>query len=305
MIENAILTTDLCKYYGSVRAVDSVSLHVKPGEIYGFLGINGAGKTTTIRALLGMIHPNKGSIRLLGVPVDGSGHGPWKRVGYLVESPSTYPELSVRENLEIVRRLYGLKNGQAVSRIIKELDLQIYAERKAGTLSLGNLQRLGLARALLHDPEVLILDEPANGLDPAGIAEIRALLARLAEERGTAILMSSHILPEVDRLVHRIGIIHHGRLISELDSQALAHYRERSLFVNTRDNSTASKILSEAGYFPNITEGGMIVLREKPAVDKPEGVAHLLVQAGCPLTHLAIYQENLEEYFLRLTGGAQ
>ena len=305
-MKNAIETANLSKSFGDVRAVDSVSLHVKFGEIYGFLGINGAGKTTTIRALLGMIHPTTGTVRLLDEAVDGLGHGPWKRVGYLVEMPSAYPELSVRENLEIARRLYGIKDTSVVARIIQELGLQPYSERKAGTLSLGNLQRLGLARALLHEPEVLILDEPANGLDPAGIAEIRALLARLAGEQGVAILMSSHILTEVDRLAHRIGIIHHGRLVAELDAEALEQYREHTLIVNTRDRDAAIKILTAAGYSPtaSTTEAG-IVLQERKAVDSPDEVARILVQGGAALTHLTIHQENLEEYFLRLTGGEQ
>ncbi len=305
-MEYAIETNNLSKSFGDVHAVDAVSLHVKYGEIYGFLGINGAGKTTTIRAILGMIHPSAGEVRLLGQAVGRLGNGPWNRVGYLVEAPSAYPELSVRENLEIVRRLYKIRDGSAVQRVIEEIGLVDFMERKAGTLSTGNLQRLGLARAFLPKPEVLILDEPANGLDPAGIAEIRDLLAKLAIENGVAILMSSHILPEVDRLAHRIGIIHHGRLIEELDAGALERYRERALIVKARDHDLACKNLTAAGYSPTfLTSDEGIVLRERRALDAPDEVARLLVQAGTPPIHLAIHQENLEEYFLRLTGGVQ
>jgi ABC-2 type transport system ATP-binding protein len=151
-MSSAIETRGLSKSFGHVRAVDSVSLHVEQGEIYGFLGLNGAGKTTTIRALLGMIRPSTGSVRLLGQAVGPNGRGPWRRVGHLVEAPAAYPELTVWENLEIARRLQGIPNRNITSRVIERLGLTTYADRKAGVLSMGNFQRLGLARALLHEP---------------------------------------------------------------------------------------------------------------------------------------------------------
>ncbi len=302
-MDYAIYTEGLTKSYGAVRAVDSVNLRVCRGEIYGFLGLNGAGKTTTIRTLLGMIHPTAGRVEVLGQTVTRNGRGPWRQVGHLVEAPAVYPELTVREHLEMARRLHNLSDPKATARVIDQLGLAIYADRKAGTLSMGNLQRLGLARALLHEPALLILDEPANGLDPAGVVEIRELLQRLAHERGVTIFMSSHILTEVDRLATRIGIIHQGRLIEELEAKQVETLRTRRLEIQTRDLTTARSILTNAAYGSVITQGASLTLSDPRAVEAPDEIARLLVNAGAPPTHLAVVQENLEEHFLQLIGA--
>jgi ABC-2 type transport system ATP-binding protein len=302
-VSYAIETTGLSKRYGWVQAVDSVHLRVAPGEIYGFLGLNGAGKTTTIRALLGMIRPSAGSVKVLGQPVGPNGRGPWRRVGHLVERPAAYPELTVRENLEIARRLHGIPDMEATARVIDRLGLASYGDRKAGVLSTGNLQRLALARALLHEPELLILDEPANGLDPAGVVEIRELLASLAHQKGVTVFMSSHILTEVDRLATRIGIIHKGRLIEELDAQKLEETRSLRLAVRARNLEAAQRALAHAGFAVEVKAGeGTILLSEARAIDAPDEVAAVLVNAGTPPTRLTIEQEDLEDHFLRLTG---
>jgi ABC-2 type transport system ATP-binding protein len=297
----AIETRGLCKTYGQVRAVDSVDLRVEPGEIYGFLGLNGAGKTTTIRALLGLIRPSAGWVRVLGQPVGPRGRGPWARVGHMVEAPAAYPELTVRENLDIALRLRQVRDAGAVDRAIERLGLGAYAGRKAGVLSTGNLQRLGLARALLHAPELLILDEPANGLDPAGVVEIRGLLTSLARDQGVTVFMSSHILSEVDRLAARIGIIHRGRLIKELDAASLEGLRARRLEIKTRDLAVAQRALAQAGYAARLN-GGQAILDTAAAVEAPDEIAAILVRAGAAPTRLAVEQEDLEAYFLRLTG---
>jgi len=297
----AIETNGLSKSYGEVRAVDSVSLRVRRGEIYGFLGLNGAGKTTTIRALLGMIRPSAGAVKVLGRAVGPNGRGPWSEVGHLVESPAAYPELTVRENLEIARRLHFMTDKNVTPRAMERLGLASYADRKAGQLSTGNLQRLGLARALLHEPELLILDEPAKGLDPAGVVEIRELLASLASEKGVTVFMSSHILTEVDRLATRIGIIHQGRLVEELDAKKLEELRSPRLEIKARDLPAAQSALTKAGFVVE-ARGGMIVLNEPRAINAPDDVAILLVTAGTPPTRLAVEQEELEDHFLRLIG---
>ncbi|HSB02053.1 MAG TPA: ATP-binding cassette domain-containing protein [Anaerolineales bacterium] len=301
-MEFAIETNGLSKSYRDVRAVDSVNLRVKPGEIYGFLGLNGAGKTTTIRALLGMIRPSAGNVKVLEQAVGPHGRGPWARVGHMVESPSAYPELTVRENLEIARRLQNVSDKNATERVIERLGLASYADRKAGTLSTGNLQRLGLARALLHKPELLLLDEPANGLDPAGVVEIRELLRELAHKQGVTVFMSSHILTEVDRLATRIGIIHQGKLIEELDTNKLEQLRSKYLVIKARDINAALNALKSSDYAISSDHNESIRLSDPRAVDAPDEVAQVLVQAGTPPTHLAIVQENLEDHFLRLTN---
>jgi len=298
----AIETHQLTKRFGDLVAVNAVDLRVGAGEIYGFLGLNGAGKTTTIRALLGMIRPSEGKVKVLGQAVGPNGRGPWSQVGHLVESPSAYPELSVRENLDIARRLHGKQDVKLVDAVIEQLMLASYADRKAGTLSTGNLQRLGLARALLHEPELLLLDEPANGLDPAGVIEIRELLRSLAREKDVTIFMSSHILTEVDRLATRIGIIHQGKLIEELSSSDLEKMRKQRLEIKTRNLEAAQVCLHSAGY-KFVLRDGIIILDNAHAIEHPDDIAHILVNAGTPPTYLAVVQQNLEEHFMQLAGG--
>ncbi len=298
----AIEIQTLHKSFGPVQAVDGLELTVARGEIYGFLGLNGAGKTTTIRMLLGLIAPTAGRVAVLGEAVGPNGRGPWGRVGHLVESPAAYPELTVRENLEIARRLHGLRDRSAPARVIAQLGLTPYADRRAGTLSLGNFQRLGLARALLHTPELLILDEPANGLDPAGVVEVRDLLQRLARDHGVTVFMSSHILSEVDRLATRIGVIHHGRLIQEWQAGALEALRARRLEVRARDLTAARSALAQAGYRAD-QDADSLWVTDPAALEQPDLVATVLVRAGAPPTRLAVTQEDLEEHFMRLTGG--
>jgi len=300
----AIQTDGLTKNYGAVRAVAGVDLRVRQGELYGFLGLNGAGKTTTIRALLGMIRPSAGTVRVLGETVGPNGKGPWHQVGHLVEAPAVYPELTVVENLELARRLHGLRDRQAPGVIIERLGLGVYANRKAGTLSMGNLQRLGLARAMLHQPALLILDEPANGLDPAGVVEIRTLLQEMAQQQGVTVFMSSHILTEVDRLATRIGIIHQGRLVEELDAAQLEGLRAQRLEIQTRDLAAAQRALAVAGYTPTgDAQRTYLTLYDRHAIAAPDEVARVLVEANAPPLHLAVVQQNLEEHFLQLTGA--
>lgn len=303
-METAIETHALVKRYGDVTAVDGLSLHVARGEIYAFLGLNGAGKTTTVRLLLGMVRPTSGEVTVLGKQIRFGLDKPWDRVGYLVETADAYPELTVRENLEAVRRLRPGVESAAVDRAIERLGLGAYANRRSGTLSLGNSQRLGLAKALLHRPDLLLLDEPANGLDPAGIVEIRNLLIELSRQEGVTVFLCSHILAEVARLAQRIGILHQGRLLQELGLEDLERNRRRRLVVRARDADAALAALRGGGWSPVLAAGGEIEIRDAAAIERPDDVAAGLVQAGCPPTMLMVEEEDLEQYFLRLVGQA-
>jgi ABC-2 type transport system ATP-binding protein len=298
-----IETENLGKRYGEVTAVEGLSLRVAEGEIYTFLGLNGAGKTTTIRMLLGMIKPSAGNATVLGKRVQLGSREPWAGVGYLVETPHAYPELTVRENLEVARRLHPNTDRKAVSQAIERLGLGAYAERRAGVLSLGNVQRLGLAKALLHHPKLILLDEPANGLDPAGIVEIRELLMELTRQEGLTVFMSSHILAEVARLANRIGIIHDGKLLREMDEAGLEHERRRQLLVRARNSEAARQVLLAAGYAGKSLADGRLALDQAVALERPEEIASLLVRSGTPPTELLVEEEELEDYFLRLVGA--
>lgn len=297
-----IETENLGKHYGNVRAVEHLFLRVSEGEIYAFLGLNGAGKTTTIRMLLGMIKPTTGCATVLQTRVRMGSRKPWASVGYMVENPHAYPELTVYENLEVARRLHPGTPRQAVSQVIERMGLAEYANRRAGNLSHGNAQRLGLAKALLPNPRLLLLDEPANGLDPAGIVEIRELLLELTREQGMTVFMSSHILAEVARLAGRIGIIHKGCLIQELNMDEMERNRRRRLLIRTRDVEAAYRVLAAAGQPAEILPDGAIELRNASSIERPDDVNSLLVQAGIPPTQLMVEEEELEQYFLRLVG---
>ena len=298
---SAIATHQISKRYGETLAVDTLDLDVHRGEIYGFLGRNGAGKTTTIRMLLGLIRPSGGHVDVLGKRVQPGAGEVFARVGYLVETATAYPNLTVRENLDIQRRLTGAP-AAAVGEAIELMRLGSHADRRAGVLSLGYKQRLALARALLHHPDLLILDEPANGLDPAGIVEIRELLKSLTTEHGVTVFMSSHILAETAHLADRIGIVDDGHLLQELDREELRGRERGHLRVGTSEPGRAAGLLTEAGFGQVERDDGH--LRVFDAEDRAAEIARVLVGAGIALTELTPAREDLESYFLRLTGGS-
>jgi ABC-2 type transport system ATP-binding protein len=301
--DTAISTRRLAKSYGPVKAVVDVNLDVRRGEIYGFLGRNGAGKTTTIRMLLGLVRPSAGEIRMLGSSLEEDRAGVLSRIGFFVESAAAYPNLTTRENLRIQQRLTGAPS-RAVDDVIELLRLGEYCNRQAGRLSLGNRQRLSLARALVHSPELLILDEPANGLDPAGIVEIRALLRRLADERGVTVFMSSHLLDEVEHLADRVGIVHQGSLVEEVDYGDLQENGRLAIEIEVDDVAHAEKVLRDELGLVELSRSGDASLRISDRSAKPALIARALVGAGISLQRLVPMEEDLERHFMRLTGGA-
>ena len=299
---HAIEAVDLAKRYGSVRAVTDVSLRVRPGEIYGFLGRNGAGKTTTIRMLLGLVRPTSGTVSIFGIPLRDDRKGALSPVGCLVETAAAYPNLTVRENLELQRRLTGAP-ASSVARVIGQLGLAPYRDRRAARLSLGNKQRLSLARAMLHSPRLLILDEPANGLDPAGIVEIRGLLRGLADQQGITIFMSSHQLDQVEHLADRVGIVHAGRLVEEVDARRLQEEGRLGTEVEVDDLKRAERVLRDGLGLSRLSRAGERSLVVADPGVEAAGIARALVQAGVALHRLAPMEESLEQHFMRLTGG--
>jgi ABC-2 type transport system ATP-binding protein len=247
--------------------------------------------------LLGMIKPDKGNIRLFDKQLTPQ-FDQWNDIGYLVETPYSYPNLSVAENLMVYYKLRQLTNPKLIDEIIEKLKLTGYRYKKAKVLSLGNQQRLGLAKALMHQPKLLILDEPINGLDPEGIVEIRELLKDLAN-KGSTIFLSSHILGEISKVANRIGIIHEGKLIKELTSKELDEQLIKKVIVKTSDNIKAAQELSGLGYKAVLTEHEDIEIIHNDAIAHPERISKLLVEKKLPPSQVYLFTEDLEMYFLR------
>ena len=299
---NIIQTHDLCKQYGSALRVSHLNLNVPEGSIYGFLGPNGAGKSTTLKMILGLVRPTAGSIRILGKDMDSSNRlSVLRQVGSLIESPSYYGHLTGEENLRIVQTLRGIpeKNIREVLQIVR-LDGQ--REKKVAHYSLGMKQRLGLAAALLGYPKLLILDEPTNGLDPAGIQEMRELICDLPGRFGMTVVVSSHLLSEIDQMANHVAIIREGELVFQ-DSLDALHGRSRHhLALRTTNNAIARRLLAEQSV-PCEEENGYLIL---PILSDEVAAQLTAFLAGNRLgiVRLEERQKSLEDIFLDLTGKA-
>ena len=304
-MKEAIKTINLSKKYGKNLVVDDLNISIDSGEIVGFLGLNGAGKTTTMRMLLGLIKPTSGECYIQGNKVDRYNLEVLNEIGYIIETPYSYPDLTVKENLEIVSTLRGIRNKDAIDWVTEKLKLKQYKDKQVKHLSLGNVARLGIAKAIIHKPKILILDEPTNGLDPLGVIEVRALLKELANNFGTTVLISSHKLEEISKIATRIVIIHEGRLIREVESKELDLYLEKKLWVSGSDNKTIKAVLSNNGYQVNFksdleNNSCYLELIDTKSVESSEEIATLLVNAGYPPKILTVEKEDLENYFLRI-----
>jgi bacitracin transport system ATP-binding protein len=304
-MEYILRTHQLCKQYHGKAAVKNVNMNIAAGDIYGFLGQNGAGKTTTMRMIMGLIKPTSGSVELFGANVSDDMSKAFERIGSIIEYPGFYPNLSGAENLEIHRRLMGMSNKECIEEVLSTVGLSDVKNQRVKSYSLGMKQRLGLARALLHHPELLILDEPTNGLDPAGMKEIRQLFLNLSKQRGITFLISSHLLSEIEQMATKIGIIHQGSLIEELDSEALQSKTRTCLEIHVSDEKRAAFIFEQELGIKDYRILGNGILRLYKYLDQPEKVNSCLLSNGIGVKAIALLGDSLEDYFLKLTGGEQ
>ena len=297
-----VRTQGLCKQYGKVLRVDRLDLRVPEGAIYGFLGPNGAGKSTTLKMILGLVHPTAGSISVFGKEVDGHNRlDMLKQVGSLIESPSYYGHLTGEENLKVVQTLRGVPEKD-VYEVLEIVRLEGQRNKKAAHYSLGMKQRLGLAAALLGFPRLLILDEPTNGLDPAGIQEMRELICSLPGQFGMTVVVSSHLLSEIDQMADHVAIIREGELVFQ-DTLAALHGRSRHhLALRTTNNAVARSLLVQRDIRCTEEEGYLIlpILSDENAAQ----LTRFLAENRLGVVRLEERQKSLEDIFLELTGRA-
>jgi ABC-2 type transport system ATP-binding protein len=301
MVMSSVIKTNKLSFSFSsgIKTLDDVSLDVPQGSIYGFLGPNGAGKTTTLRLLLGLLRNQQGRIEIFGNDFSSNRIEILKRLGSLIEQPSLYGHLTAKENLEIYRRIYHCGKPR-VAEVLKLVGLENTGKKKAKQFSLGMKQRLSIAIALLHQPELLILDEPTNGLDPNGIIEVRELLKKLNKEHHTTVLVSSHILNEVERIATHVGIIHKGRMLFQGTLPELQQMKTKQavLEIETNDNNRAAQLLQQE--FSVQQYGNKIIIpfhnQEQAAM-----VNRLLVQNGVDVFALHPQQSDLEQLFIDIT----
>ena len=299
-MQTVIETKALCKQYGPHTAVDHVELHVPQGCVYGFIGPNGAGKSTTMKMLLGLIHPTAGRVRLLGQELTEKSRLPLLRqTGSLIESPAGYLHLTAQENLEIVADLKGVPHKD-IGRVLDIVHLTQDRNRRVGQYSLGMKQRLGIAMALLGSPKLLILDEPTNGLDPAGIQEMRALIRNMPAATGATVLISSHLLGEMEQMVEQVGIIDHGHILFEGPLTELQRHSRGNVTLRLLDPAKAAPILRANGL---TAHSDSCVVTLPPLQDALlADLVQKLAACGAGVVELTPHTKTLEEVFLSLTS---
>ena len=299
-MQTVIETKALCKQYGPHTAVDHVELHVPQGCVYGFIGPNGAGKSTTMKMLLGLIHPTAGRVRLLGQELTEKSRLPLLRqTGSLIESPAGYLHLTAQENLEIVADLKGVPHKD-IGRVLDIVHLTQDRNRRVGQSSLGMKQRLGIAMALLGSPKLLILDEPTNGLDPAGIQEMRALIRNMPAATGATVLISSHLLGEMEQMVEQVGIIDHGHILFEGPLTELQRHSRGNVTLRLLDPAKAAPILRANGL---TAHSDSCVVTLPPLQDALlADLVQKLAACGAGVVELTPRTKTLEEIFLSLTS---
>lgn len=303
MTDYVIETKELTKVYGEQTILNSVNLHVKRGQIYGLLGRNGAGKTTIMKTILGLTPITSGEISVFGKNIKGNEKELYPRIGAIIETPGFYPNLTGTENLEIFAKLRGTASPDAVKNALSIVGLPYKDKKLFSKYSLGMKQRLGIANAILHDPELLILDEPTNGLDPIGIAEVRDFIKMLSVERGKTVLISSHILSEIALLADDVGIIDHGVLLEESTMRELENKNRKCILLHVSDVSKAALILEQQFHLTEYSVQDQQTIRiYDTSLDMAE-INKALILKDVAVMGSQRCNDTLEDYFKKITGG--
>ncbi|MCX6203713.1 MAG: ABC transporter ATP-binding protein [Bacteroidetes bacterium] len=300
---SVIKVQHISKHFGSLKAVDDLSFEVQAGQVFGFLGQNGSGKSTTIRMLLSLIHPTSGSIEIFGKPIEKNRETILEQVGAIIERPDLYPYLSAQEHLQLFAKVRKQRIATTnIKETLEKVGLANRANDKVQTFSLGMKQRLGIAIALVHNPSLIILDEPTNGLDPQGIADIRQLIQHLAKEEGKTVLVSSHLLSEIEQVAHQILIIHQGKKMVEGVTKELLDPQKRIVQIKTTDDANALQLIAVGSFSNYLLPRKEGIFLKIPTYEIPL-LNETLVKAGVAL--LGIETKNsLEDYFLQITSNA-
>jgi lantibiotic transport system ATP-binding protein len=296
MTNVVISTQSITKVFRGKTAVREISLQVPSGSIYAFLGPNGAGKSTTIRMLLGLLRPSGGDIELFGLDLPRNRSEILRRTGSLVETPSLYEHLTARENLDIPRRILNAPHSD-IDRVLRIVGLENASRNLVKTFSLGMKQRLGLAQAFLGKRELLILDEPTNGLDPSGIQEMRSLIRRLPAEHGVTVFLSSHMLTEVEQVATHVGMLSQGELVFQGSIEELQGLRRSRLRIGVSDIESALALLNRRGWEARLEDGFILASQ----IDGAAAMNRDLIEAGFDVHHLTVESDSLEDMFLKMT----
>ncbi len=301
--EYILETNNLGKTYGKQTIVQEINMHIEKGKIYGLLGRNGAGKTSIMKMILGLTTISNGEIKIFGESIKENPQGIYSRMGSLIEAPGFYPNLSAHENLKIFSMLKGITRKDAIKNALDFVNLSYYDKKPFSSYSLGMKQRLGIANALMNEPEFLILDEPTNGLDPIGIAELREFIRNLSVKEGKTILISSHQLSEIEQLVDTIGVLHETRLVEECDMAELTKHNQQYIKVQVSDVNKACILLEQKFNIHNYKVMPSDIIRIYDFAQEPQKINRMLLENGIEVSRLELTIENLEEHFKMITGG--
>lgn len=304
MKETVIRVNNVTKTYKGRKVIENASININRGEIYGFIGENGAGKTTLLRIISGLAGADKGEINLFGKTESKELTKMRKRIGVMIEAPAIYPYKTAEQNMELNRLVRGIPGKDCIGKALKLVGLEDTGKKLVKSFSLGMKQRLGIAMALMGDPEILLLDEPINGLDPTGIIEIREILKKLNKERGVTILISSHILSELYQMATNYGIIHRGKIIEEISSEELNKRCRKLLNIRVDDASKAAVIISEKLKSDKFEIMPDQVIHLYDFVDEPGKVNSILSKEGIIINEISTVGEELEKYYANRIGGA-